>query len=150
MSNRPGQTILYVDTYNVHAIFIVRTILRWGLSFGKICRLLGLRCNIWMESLVTVRWSIQNIPDWCCKNHKNKNKRVWKLPTSTQQRATWHTDSLDMVVLPYTGASRYHNCCVVVGTSPEYFGYTIMSSSYLYRSLQSFIVCPTVYAKWGW
>jgi hypothetical protein len=24
------------------------------------------------------------------------NKRMWKLPTSTQLRATWHTDSLDM------------------------------------------------------
>jgi hypothetical protein len=41
------------------------------------------------------------------KSNKNKNKRVWKLPTSTQLRATWHTDSLDMVVLPSTGASRY-------------------------------------------
>jgi hypothetical protein len=27
-----------------------------------------------------------------------------------------------MVVLPYTGASRYHNCCIDGGTSPEYFG----------------------------
>jgi hypothetical protein len=30
-----------------------------------------------------------------------------------------------MVVLPYTGALRYHNCCID-GTSPEYFGYTIV------------------------
>jgi hypothetical protein len=29
-----------------------------------------------------------------------------------------------MVVLPSTGASRYHNCCTDGGTSPEYFGYT--------------------------
>jgi hypothetical protein len=29
-------------------------------------------------------------------------KRVWKLPTSTQLHATWHTDSLDMAVLPST------------------------------------------------
>jgi hypothetical protein len=50
-------------------------------------------------------------------------KRVWKLPTSTQLRATWHTDSLHMVVLPCTGASRYHNCCIDDGTSPEYFGW---------------------------
>jgi hypothetical protein len=42
------------------------------------------------------------------------NKRVWKLPTSTQLLATWHTDSLDMVVLPSTGASCYHNCCIDV------------------------------------
>jgi hypothetical protein len=46
-------------------------------------------------------------------------KRVWKLPTSTQLRVTWHTDSLDMVVLPTTGASRYHICCVDGGTSQK-------------------------------
>jgi hypothetical protein len=51
---------------------------------------------------------------------------VWKLPTSTQLRATWYTDSLDMIVLPSTGASRYHNCCIDGGTSPEYFGYTLV------------------------
>jgi hypothetical protein len=28
-------------------------------------------------------------------------KRVWNLPTSTQLRATWHIDSLDMVDLPF-------------------------------------------------
>jgi hypothetical protein len=31
-----------------------------------------------------------------------------------------------MVVLPSTGASRYHNCCIDGGTSPEYFGYTLV------------------------
>jgi hypothetical protein len=51
------------------------------------------------------------------------NKWVWKLPTSTQLRSTWYTDLLDMVVLPSTGVSRYHNCCIDGGTSPEYFGY---------------------------
>jgi hypothetical protein len=30
---------------------------------------------------------------------------------STQLRATRHTDALDMVVLPSTGASPYHNYC---------------------------------------
>jgi hypothetical protein len=54
-------------------------------------------------------------------------KRVWKLPTSTQLRATWQTDSLDMVLLPSTGASRYHNYCMDGGTSPEYFVYTLVS-----------------------
>jgi hypothetical protein len=29
-----------------------------------------------------------------------------------------------MVVLPSTGALRYHNCCVDGGTSPENFGST--------------------------
>jgi hypothetical protein len=53
-------------------------------------------------------------------------KRVWKLSTSTQLRATWHTDSLDIVVLPSTGASRYHNCCIDGGACPEYFGYTLV------------------------
>jgi hypothetical protein len=53
-------------------------------------------------------------------------KRVWKLPTSTQLRATWHTDSLDMVILSSTGALRYHNCCIDGGTSPECFGYTLV------------------------
>jgi hypothetical protein len=28
-----------------------------------------------------------------------------------------------MAVLPHTGASRYHNCCIDGGTSPEYFGF---------------------------
>jgi hypothetical protein len=53
-------------------------------------------------------------------------KRAWKLPTSTQLSSTWQTDSLDMVVLPSTGASRYHNCCISGGISPEYFGYTLV------------------------
>jgi hypothetical protein len=53
------------------------------------------------------------------------NKRVRKLPTSTQLRATWQPDSLDAVVLPSTGASRYHNYCMDGDTSPEYFGYRL-------------------------
>jgi hypothetical protein len=53
-------------------------------------------------------------------------KHMWKLPTSTQLRATWHADSLDMVVLPSTCTSRCHNCCIDGGTSPEYFGYTLV------------------------
>jgi hypothetical protein len=32
-----------------------------------------------------------------------------------------------MTVLPHTGASRYHNCCMEGGTSPKYFGFTIES-----------------------
>jgi hypothetical protein len=31
-----------------------------------------------------------------------------------------------MVVLPSTGDSRYHNCWIDGGTSPEYFGYTLL------------------------
>jgi hypothetical protein len=58
--------------------------------------------------------------------YKTPNKLVWKLPTSTQLRATWHTDLLDMVVLPSSGVSRYHNFCIDGSTSPEYFGYTLV------------------------
>jgi hypothetical protein len=53
-------------------------------------------------------------------------KRVWKLPTSTHLRATWHTGSLDTVGLPSISFSRYHNCCTDGGTSPEYFGNTLL------------------------
>jgi hypothetical protein len=31
-----------------------------------------------------------------------------------------------MVFLPYTGASRYRNCCIDGGTIPEYFGYFLV------------------------
>jgi hypothetical protein len=31
-----------------------------------------------------------------------------------------------MIVLSSTGASRYHNCCIDGGTSPEYFGFTLI------------------------
>jgi hypothetical protein len=70
--------------------------------------------------------AIQSIPDWRYKNHNLTTKRVWKLHTSTKLRATLYTDSLDMVVLPSTGASRYHNCCIDDGTSTEYFGYALV------------------------
>jgi hypothetical protein len=53
-------------------------------------------------------------------------KRVWKLPTSIQLLATWHTDLLEIVVLSSTGALRYHNFCIDGGTSPEYFGYPVV------------------------
>jgi hypothetical protein len=52
--------------------------------------------------------------------------RTDALPTSTQQLAAWHIDSLNMVVLPSTGASRYHNCYIDDGTSPEYFGHYLV------------------------
>jgi hypothetical protein len=51
---------------------------------------------------------------------------MWKLPTSTQLRATWHTVSLDMVVLPCISDSLYNNYCIGSGTSPEYFRYTLI------------------------
>jgi hypothetical protein len=54
---------------------------------------------------------------------ESKTFRTGALPTSTQLGATWHTDSLDMVVPPFTGALQYHNCCIDDGTSPEHFAY---------------------------
>jgi hypothetical protein len=57
-------------------------------------------------------------------------KRVWKLPTSTQLRANWLTDSLDMVVLPSTATSRYQNCCVDGSTSPKHLGYTLVPATF--------------------
>jgi hypothetical protein len=60
------------------------------------------------------------------------NKRLWELPTSTQQRATCHTDSLYMVVLPSTGASRYHNCCIDGGTSQAYIVYPLVQKINLF------------------
>jgi hypothetical protein len=60
---------------------------------------------------------------------------VWKLPTSTQLFASWLTDSLYMVALPYTGVSRYHNCSID-DTSPEYFGYQLVFWSFFtYRCI---------------
>jgi hypothetical protein len=73
------------------------------------------------------------------------NKRVWKLPTSAQLRATWHTDSLDMVVLPSIGASRYHKCCVDDGTSPEYFRCTLVHTNTRYFGLRILQKAPSVY-----
>jgi hypothetical protein len=58
-------------------------------------------------------WSIMKIPQVTCTT---PNKCIWKLPTSTQLHATWHTDSLYMVALPFTGALRYHNCCIMATT----------------------------------
>jgi hypothetical protein len=52
--------------------------------------------------------------------------RLLKLPTSTQLRATWHTDSLDNGSPTYTGTSCYYNCCLDGRISPEYFGYSLV------------------------
>jgi hypothetical protein len=60
--------------------------------------------------------------------HRSRRRLQWELPTSTQLRTTWQTDSLDMVLLPCTGTSRYHNRCLDGGTSPECFGYHLVFS----------------------
>jgi hypothetical protein len=39
-----------------------------------------------------------------------------------------------MVVLPSTGNSRYHNCCIDDGTSTEYFGYALVEGQMCVRS----------------
>jgi hypothetical protein len=63
--------------------------------------------------------NMQNIPDWRCKNHK---PHQWTRVKTSHVHPTWHNDSLDMLVLPSTGASHYNNCCIDGGSSPEYFG----------------------------
>jgi hypothetical protein len=47
-----------------------------------------------------------------------------------------------VVVLPYTGASRYHNCCIDGVTSPEYFGYTL---AYITDISDSKIFCNCIF-----
>ena len=75
-----------------------------------------------MHTRFSFLWSISKIDT----GHVHNSKNVWKLPTSTQLHATWHTDALDVVVLPSTGALRYHNCCIDGGTSSENFGYHLV------------------------
>jgi hypothetical protein len=77
-------------------------------------------CALCGTSLMTFDVVSRNSRTEAIAKYTTPDKRVWKLPTSTQLRATWHTDSLDMVVLPSTGVSRYQNCCVYGGISPEY------------------------------
>jgi hypothetical protein len=73
--------------------------------------------------------------------HRSRTQlQINKLPTSTQLRVTWHTDSLDMVVLP-TDALRYHSCCIGGGTSPEYFGYHLIVSSVYANKCGHFLTC---------
>jgi hypothetical protein len=56
----------------------------------------------------------------------NKRTENWPRPPSYVQLGT---HSLDMLVLPSTGASRYHNCCVD-STSPECLGYHLVHTLY--------------------
>jgi hypothetical protein len=78
---------------------------------------------------ITVRVSVALFPKWhkvWCTLNVPLSDPSWKLPMSTQLHATWNTDSLDMVVLPSTGTSCYHNCCVDGSTSLEYFVYHLV------------------------
>ena len=79
-----------------------------------------------MHTRCSFLWSIVKIATGHV--HDSKQKRV-KTAQSTHLCATWHTVSLDMVVLPYTGASRYHNCCIDGGTTLENFGYHLVDES---------------------
>jgi hypothetical protein len=76
-----------------------------------------------MHTRCSFLWSIVKI----VKGHvRDSNKRLWKVSTSTQLYATWHTVSLDMVVLPSTGVSCYHKCCIDDDTSLENLGYNLV------------------------
>jgi hypothetical protein len=69
---------------------------------------------------------IQNFRIDAAQIVKTVNKRVCNLATSTQVRATCHTDTLEMAFIPPTGVSRYHNSCIDGGASWEYFGYLLV------------------------
>jgi hypothetical protein len=75
---------------------------------------------------ITIHGVSRNSRSEDISKYTTPNKRVWKLPTSTQLPANWHTDSLDVVVLTSTGASRHHKCCRDGSTSPKYFGCTLV------------------------
>jgi hypothetical protein len=68
-----------------------------------------------------IQGDFQNIPD---------------LRTAHVHPATCNlAHSLDMAVLPYTGALCYHNCCIDGGTSAEYFGYLLLRVSFFFSYL---------------
>jgi hypothetical protein len=129
----PHMYIQYCSKYRnptapVHA-FLNRT------SFTAILVKTGLYVKFYNECTV-YGWQAfpRHIYEWVSRNSRTEaiakytipNKRVWKLPTFTQLCASWHTVSLEMVALPSTSASRYHNCCIDGGVSPEYFGCTLI------------------------
>jgi hypothetical protein len=78
--------------------------------------------------------------------------KIWspKLPISTQLRPTWHTESLDMVVLPCTGASCYHSCWMDGGTSPEYLGYHRIHSSAVPYTISKTVYCTTTFSTFNY
>jgi hypothetical protein len=54
-----------------------------------------------------------------------------------------------MVVLPPTGASHYHNCCIYGGTGPENFGYHLILEKHCFEMIiikltDKLITSPTV------
>jgi hypothetical protein len=65
------------------------------------------------------------------------SKRVCRMPTSNQLRATWHTDSQDLTGLQSTGALRYQICRTDGGTSSEYFGIILVCIKKHDRALTS-------------
>jgi hypothetical protein len=55
--------------------------------------------------------------------HDSKQKDVKKISTSTRPREILYTDSQDMLVLSYTVASCYYNCCTDGSTNPGRSGF---------------------------
>ena len=76
-----------------------------------------------MHARCSFLWSIVRIATGL--GHDSKQTRV-KTAHFHRLRATGYTDSLDMVVLPSTGITRYHNCCIVGSTTLENFGYHLV------------------------
>jgi hypothetical protein len=134
-----SSSIPHIDTGpSVSSMFWTRPVLNRA-CYRNTCTWL----NIWppkafVELLWKISWHVSQDWNkiWCTLaipfsdtswksphvTYTTPNKRVGKLPTSTQLRAPWHSDSLEMIGLTSTGASRYHNCCLDGGFSPEYFG----------------------------
>jgi hypothetical protein len=149
----PLTTLVHQNVLHVHLLGIVR--FHWLMLY---------HCVLCVRTGVGIDWKSykgvsRNSRTEAIAKYTTPNKHVLELPTSTQLRANWHTDSLDTVVLPSTGASRYHKCCIDGGSSPEYFGCTLVKScgkeverngqlgrhTYRYIDLKVFYILLTVH-----
>jgi hypothetical protein len=53
----------------------------------------------------------------------SRNRKDLRICTPTQLREIVYTDSQDMLVLSYSVASHYYNCCTDGNTNPVSYGY---------------------------
>jgi hypothetical protein len=78
----------------------LRSYRRFGTTYRS--RYIGKNCHYSLRNSAEecsrhIRGLSRNSRAEAIVKYTTPNKRVWKLPTSTQLRATWHTDSLDMI-----------------------------------------------------
>ena len=92
-----------------------------------------------MHTHCSFLWSVVKIATGHLHDSKQTRMKTAHIHPAS---ATWHTDSLNMVVLPSTGASRYHNCCIDGGTSPENFGYHLVQRhlTLLWNKLSKYMI----------